>query len=200
MACHVTEWVACGNGRVMREQDHLDSGAEPGPGAGVEAFARFYREYERPLLRFFLRATGRADLAADLTAETFACALESVDRFDPGLGREDQWLFGIARNVLGKSWRRGRVEASARGRLGLVRLVLDEELLASIERLGAADGPAGVELARLPEKERDAVRARVIEERDYAEIAAELACSEAVVRQRVSRGLRTLRGRLGGQP
>jgi RNA polymerase sigma-70 factor (ECF subfamily) len=164
----------------------------------VDAFTRFYREFERPLLRFFWRATGRADLAADLTAETFASALESVDNFDPRLGREDQWLFGIARNVLGKSWRRGRVEASARLRLGLPPLVLDDELIASIERLGETGGEALVELARLPEKERDAVRARVIEEREYHEIAVELHCSEAVVRQRVSRGLRTLRARLGG--
>jgi RNA polymerase sigma-70 factor (ECF subfamily) len=164
----------------------------------VDEFTRFYREFERPLLRFFWRATGRADVAADLTAETFASALESVDKFDPRLGREDQWLFGIARNVLGKSWRRGRVEASARLRLGLPRLLLDDELLASIERLGEADGDALVELARLPEKERDAVWARVIEEREYHEIATDLHCSEAVVRQRVSRGLRTLRARLGG--
>src|ERR1700761_1180824 len=132
-----------------------------GPGAGVDAFTRFYREFERPLLRFFWGATGRADLAADLTAETFASALESVDKFDPRLGREDQWLFGIARNVLGKSWRRGRVEASARARLGLPPLVLDDDLIASVERLGETAGEALVELARLPEKERDAVRARV---------------------------------------
>ncbi|HWD84129.1 MAG TPA: RNA polymerase sigma factor [Solirubrobacteraceae bacterium] len=164
----------------------------------MDTFTRFYREFERPLLRFFWRATGRADLAADLTAETFASALESVDKFDPRLGREDQWLFGIARNVLGKSWRQGRVETSARLRLGLPHLVLDDELIASIERLGEADGEALMELARLPEKERDAVRARVIEEREYHEIAVELHCSEAVVRQRVSRGLRTLRARLGG--
>lgn len=183
---------------MMRGEDRDGDGdLGAGPGAGPEAFARFYREFERPLLRFFLRASGRADLAADLTAETFACALESAERFDPALGRVDQWLFGIARNVLGKSWRRGRVEASARARLGLPRLVLDEELIGSIERLG--EGEAMLELARLPDKEREAVRARVIEERGYGEIAVELSCSEAVVRQRVSRGLRTLRARLGDQ-
>jgi DNA-directed RNA polymerase specialized sigma24 family protein len=33
----------------------------------------------------------------------------------------------------------------------------------------------------------------VLEEREYGEIAAELECSEAVVRQRVSRALRKLR-------
>jgi RNA polymerase sigma-70 factor (ECF subfamily) len=37
------------------------------------------------------------------------------------------------------------------------------------------------------------VRRRVLAEDDYATIAADLECSEAVVRQRVSRGLATLR-------
>lgn len=44
-------------------------------GSDVEDFAAFYREFERPLLRYFMGATrGRADLAADLAAETFARA------------------------------------------------------------------------------------------------------------------------------
>jgi RNA polymerase sigma-70 factor (ECF subfamily) len=41
------------------------------------------------------------------------------------------------------------------------------------------------------------VRAYVIEERAYPDIAAELDVSEAVVRKRVSRGLAALRARVG---
>ena len=37
----------------------------------------------------------------------------------------------------------------------------------------------------------------MVDERGYGEIAAELQCSESVVRQRVSRGLAALRTRLG---
>jgi RNA polymerase sigma factor (sigma-70 family) len=51
----------------------------------------------------------------------------------------------------------------------------------------------------LPANERDAVRARVIEDRDYHDIAGELECSESVVRQRVSRGLARARIRLSTQ-
>jgi RNA polymerase sigma-70 factor (ECF subfamily) len=40
------------------------------------------------------------------------------------------------------------------------------------------------------------VQGRVLEERDYQELARTLDCSESVVRQRVSRGLRSLRERL----
>lgn len=77
--------------------------------------------------------------------------------------------------------------------MALPPLLLDEESLAAIERLYEGGGEAMLALASLPEEQRRAVHARVVEERAYAEIAGELRCSEAVVRQRVSRGLRTLR-------
>jgi RNA polymerase sigma-70 factor (ECF subfamily) len=167
--------------------------------ASAQEFAAFYRRFEKPVLAFFMRATRRADLAADLTAETFACALESVAAYDPGRGRADQWLFGIARNVLGKSYRRGRVDAAARLRLGLPRLVIDDDLADTIARLGEGSDRVTLALADLPAEQRQAIEARVLDEREYGDIAGELDCSEAVVRQRVSRGLRRLRTKLGGQ-
>jgi DNA-directed RNA polymerase specialized sigma24 family protein len=42
------------------------------------------------------------------------------------------------------------------------------------------------------------VRERVLKDRSYRDIAGELECSEAVVRQRVSRGLSLLRRDLEG--
>lgn len=167
--------------------------------SGPAAFSAFYRHFERPMLRFFMRATGRADLAADLTAETFACALEAVETYDSAKGRADQWLFGIARNVLGTSYRRGRVDAAARERLGLPKLILDDHATETIARLSADEGRATLALAELPLEQRHAIEAHVLQERDYAEIAGELQCSEALVRQRVSRGLRALRTRLAGE-
>jgi hypothetical protein len=48
-------------------------------------------------------------------------------------------------------------------------------------------------LSELPAEQREAVRAHVLGERGYDELAATLRTSEAAVRQRVSRGLRCLR-------
>lgn len=168
--------------------------------SSAEAFAAFYRHFERSTLGFFLSATGRADLAADLTAETFARALESIASYDTIKGRADQWLFGIARNVLSASYRRGTVDAAARQRLELPRLILDDHAVETIARLSASQAEATLALAQLPQEQRHAIEARVVQGCDYGEIAAELSCSEAVVRQRVSRGLRALRTRLAGEP
>lgn len=163
-----------------------------------EAFGAFYRLFERRMLGFFMRASGRPELAADLAAETFARALESIERYDERKGIAEQWLFGIARNVLHSSYRQGQVETAARERLGLPRLVLQDEAIEAIERLVGEDR-ALLALASLPDEQQQAVRARVLEGYEYAEIAGELRCSEALVRQRVSRGLRTLRTQLAGE-
>jgi RNA polymerase sigma factor (sigma-70 family) len=161
--------------------------------AAADAFAAFYERHERVILAYFCRRASSSELAADLTAETFAQALMSRRRYRPREGGSASgWLFGIAAHVLSRSVRRGVVENRARRRLGIASLVLDDEELQTIERLGD-ECPATAALAGLPAAQRQAVWARVVDERDYPEIAAELRCSEAVIRKRVSRGLAALR-------
>jgi DNA-directed RNA polymerase specialized sigma24 family protein len=48
------------------------------------AFGEFYARHESAVLGFMRRRTGDPELAADLTAETFAAALVSVRRYHPG--------------------------------------------------------------------------------------------------------------------
>jgi DNA-directed RNA polymerase specialized sigma24 family protein len=86
-----------------------------------------------------------------------------------------------------------RVEARARQRIGLPPLELTDEL---VERIEALAGPALELIEQLPPGQEQAVRARVIDERDYDKIAKDLRCSEAVVRKRVSRGLAHMREEL----
>jgi len=162
------------------------------------AFGVFYERHERSLLGFFGAVTRRPEVAADLTAETFATALESAAAFDQTRGSPRMWLFGIARHVLAASARHGRVESEARRRLGLQELVLRPGQVELIEALIEREGDAIVAdwLAELPAEQAQALRARVLDGRDYAEIASDLRCSEALVRQRVSRGLGRLRRRL----
>jgi RNA polymerase sigma factor (sigma-70 family) len=167
----------------------------------AEAFGAFYDRFEVEVIGFFWRATRRADIAADLTAEVFAAALSSARGFDPELGTARAWLFGIARHELADTWRRGRVEDRARRRLELEPLLLSDEALERIDDLAAAEAAGALRLLEgLPEDQRVAVQGRVLDERDYEELAQRLCCSESVVRQRVSRGLRSLRERLEQAP
>jgi RNA polymerase sigma factor (sigma-70 family) len=161
------------------------------------AFSAFYRRHLAMIVGWCVRRTGDPELAADLTAEVFAAVLVSAARYKASHESAAGWLVGIARNTLGHSVRRGQVDVRARARLGVSSLTVEEEDLAVVlEIAGGQDGAAGELLSELPVDERSAVRARVIEEREYGEIARSLGCSELVVRKRVSRGLARLRAGL----
>jgi RNA polymerase sigma factor (sigma-70 family) len=162
------------------------------------AFECFYLRHESLVLGFLMSRTRSAELAADLAAETFAGLLEAAERFDPtrlGGTSAVPWVLSVARYTLFASVRRGFVADEARRRLECEPLVLDDAALARVEEMGSASHLLGL-LQELPADLRDAVTARVLDERDYRQIAADLGCSELVVRKRVSRGLSRLRAAL----
>jgi RNA polymerase sigma factor (sigma-70 family) len=163
-----------------------------------EAFAEFYRRWLPAVTSYYVRRTRARELAFDLTAETFAAVAAGCGRFDPARGPAAAWLFRIAEHKLTDSLRRSRVESSARRRLGLEPVTLEDADLERVDELASLGDNGYVDrlLAALPADQREAVRARVLDERSYAEIAGELRCSEAVVRQRVHRGLSRMRERL----
>lgn len=166
-------------------------------GSDPSAFASFYGRYESLVVGYLARRVRDAEVVADLTAEVFAAALEAAPRYRAGEGTAAGWLFAIAHNTLAKSVRRRRVEARARLRLGIREAVsFHDDELDRVEAIAADDGFVLGLLDRLPREQAEAVRGRVLDERGYPEIAAELETSELVVRKRVSRGLATLRQRL----
>jgi RNA polymerase sigma factor (sigma-70 family) len=179
-------------------EDHSDEELLAATMQEPEAFGVFYRRYEGAVLRFFLARVRDSELAIDLTAESFAAALLAAHRFRRAGAPPEAWLFGIARNVLAMSARRRRVESRARRRLQMPALVVDdrvEEL-----RSDSADADLQALVDGLPPDQRHALHARVVDEREYVDIASELGCSELVVRKRVSRALNSLRQQLGETP
>lgn len=160
-----------------------------------QAFVAFYRRHLAAVTGFHLRRTGRRELAFDLTAETFAAVVTGLGGYDPDRGSATTWLFGIAAHKLTDALRRGRVEAAARHRLHHAPIALHDEDLDRVDELASQvdEHQLATLLAGLPPDQRAALLARVVDERPYDEIAASLATSEAVIRQRVHRGLRRLR-------
>ena len=164
----------------------------------ADAFGVFYRRHVRWVLAVCARRGRDPELAADVTAEVFATALAASDRFEPARGPAGGWLFGIALNKLADAQRRGHAERRARQRLGIPSIALTDDDIARIDELASlvSGGDVAQLLAPLPPEQRAAIHARIVQEREYHEIAGELDLSEAAVRQRVSRGLATLRARM----
>ena len=161
-----------------------------------EAFGVFYRRHLPTVLGYLLRRLRDRDLAADLAGEVFAVALQARRRFAPERGTTQAWLLTIAHNLLVDSVRRGRVEDTARRRLGVGVLMLTDDDLAAVDVLVDEERgvtPASQALRSIPPQQCAAVTAHVLEEEPYEVIAARLSCSTSVVRQRVSRGLRAMR-------
>jgi len=158
-----------------------------------EAFTELYRRHAEDLLRYFARRTLDPETAAELTAETFAEAFASRRNYtDKGVNGV-AWIYGIARHRLGRFFRTGRIDASARRRLGMPERDLPPEDYERIEDLidfAPIRGALVEALETLSPDQRDAMRLHVIDGLSYPEVAAKLRCTEANARQRVSRGLR----------
>lgn len=165
-----------------------------------EAFGAFYRAYAEPLYLWALRRTGDAHTATEITAETFARALEGVASFrgaHPGSGVA--WLFGIAHNVLRQHFRTRGVEVAARQRLGIQTPAWVPDEIAEADNRIDAERLAGrldAAVADLPPGIRDVVLMHVNADATHREIADELGISEPNARMRLSRGLARLRDRM----
>jgi RNA polymerase sigma factor (sigma-70 family) len=184
--CHI-----CGmsDGRLLSDAELLLAAR-----SHAEPFGVFYERHFAWVLSFFRRRVSGPEEAFDLAAETFAAALAAVPRFRPGPEPAQAWLFAIARHKLSEALRRRRVEDEARRALAMQPILLDDESIAIVEAI--ARSPVIELLETLAPEQREAIEARHLQERGYAEIATDLRCSESVVRKRVSRGLAAMNARL----
>jgi RNA polymerase sigma factor (sigma-70 family) len=178
-------------------RDPSDAQLLHGTRRNAELFGQFFDRYYDEILQFFWLRTADAEVAADLTAETFAGALEGLERFDESRGTPAAWLFGIADKQLRQWLRRGRVDRRARTRVRLDPIRFDDagfERVEALRDLRTMVAPLASAMAALPETLRRAVELRVLDELEYAAVAHQLGCSEGAARVRVSRGLKQILG------
>lgn len=161
------------------------------------AFTTFYRRHARSVLGYFAGRLTSSEAVADLTAETFARALDGLDRYDAALGVPRAWLYGIARNVLREFERHERRTTSVQMRLALELSEPDPEALAEIERV--VDRLAGERLLAavddLPERQASVLRLRFEQGASSAAIAQELGVEPGNARVLLHRAVANLRGR-----
>jgi RNA polymerase sigma-70 factor (ECF subfamily) len=153
-----------------------------------DAFHRLYEAHIGAVFAF-LRARAPHELAEDLSAETFCRAYQHIGRYEWRGAPYRAWLLRIARNLLIAHW---RSKASA------VQLYDDLEPVTGAhvdvdpsDRMVADEVVAM--LTELPDRHREVIELRFLEERSVAETAVVLDISEEAVRALTFRAMRTLR-------
>lgn len=66
----------------------------------VAAFQRLYQRHQGPIYRYALMRCSQSALAADVVQDVFMGLLSKSYRYDAGLGSLQNFLFGVARNLL----------------------------------------------------------------------------------------------------
>ena len=136
---------------------------------------------------FLVYLTGDRNVAEDLTAETFARALERWRRFDPRRGSARTWLCQLARSAALDHF---RAEERRRRREG--RWSLDAP---GSEEAGFGEGLSPQlerALSRLSAAEREVVALRIVLELDGESTARVLGISATACSTRLSRALQKL--------
>jgi len=157
------------------------------------------RSLDRVFSYLLLHCPRRED-AEDLTAEVFAAAVASIDRFR-GDARIETWLIGIARRKLidaaRKRSRRPEVLASDLGEHGPE--LSSENGTAPDRRLAERERQEEVRRAvlQLPEPQRDALWLRCVHQLSLAETARVLRRSEDAIKGLLRRAKLTVMERLG---
>jgi RNA polymerase sigma-70 factor, ECF subfamily len=155
-----------------------------------EAFGCLYDRYARLVRSVVWGVAGDSSAAADLTQECFLRAHKNLHRLKKP-DRFGSWLFGMARQVA-----RERKRSLRRDRhrfVGDIPLEIASESDAAVARETAEETVLVMQrLAELPERERLAIHAFFLQERDAKQAAELLNLSPSGFYALLERGLRRL--------
>jgi len=130
--------------------------------------------------------TGRWDVAEDLTQEAFLRAHRDWKRVG-AMASPGGWLRRVVTNLALSRWRRLRTETIA-----LLRLTIDSEVAAP----EIPHAKFWEEVRRLPERQRQAIALRYVEDLTVVEIAGILEIAEGTVKVLLHQARESLRHRL----
>ncbi len=149
--------------------------SEPG------AIEQLYRQHSGELYSYLARRCPDTATAGDLLQETFLQVVRQTDQL-PTVTMPRAWLFGIARHMLARHYRRQRDPAAAE--------VWYESPIEPDARLAAMREA----IRGLPAELRDTLELRLEQELSYEEIAHVLDIPIGTVRSRLHNAVRQLRG------
>src|SRR5262249_2874873 len=130
----------------------------------------------------------------DLTTEVFLAAIETADRYRPGLGGEAAWLVGIARNLLAAESRRSARQLDKARRAGARRPRDADDIERLEERIDAERAARHLmaAIADLPEGLRAVLELVDVDGLTVTEAAAVLKIRPGTARVRLHRARRLL--------
>lgn len=165
-----------------------------GMAAGVSrgAFDDLYQGCVDDLFAYLARRVG-ADLAEELTAQTFCDAWAGIASFDPTRGSFRAWVFGIASHHLARHWRTEQRRLRAYARHGTGPVAVDN-VEAAVNRIDAERTLAALAgaLSHLRTKDLTIVLLWAEDGLTYDEIAQAVGIPVGTVRSRLSRARRKL--------
>ncbi len=186
---------------AVADEGRLARAAAAGDGA---AFAALYDSYEKRIYNFCLRLVGSQEDAADATQDAFVKVLQRLPKITGELNF-GAYLFTAARNasydIIGRRKRAEPVEeigdVSGRPLHGDERghIDLDPERAAMLAALQESVQAAN---ARLPERQREVLALRELDEMSYDDIAVVMDMNRNSVAQLISRARIKLRDELVG--
>ncbi len=154
-------------------------------------FAREILVHEAALLRYLLRCWSRRDEVHDLRQDVYVRVYQAAARARPAMPKS--FMFTTARHLMTDRLRRGRVVSiEAVGDLDTLNVLIDE---ASPERqLGARQelGRLAEAFDRLPDRCREVVWLRRVEDLPQKAVAARLGIGEKTVEKQLAKGVRLI--------
>jgi RNA polymerase sigma-70 factor (ECF subfamily) len=174
--------------RVWRERGLRDAVLT----GDARAWRLLYDESFAGLYAYVLwRCAGLRDRADEAAQETWLTAVRRIGRFDPNAGSFAGWLRGIAANVLRNQFRRERVRRPS----GQLRDLADDsgrlrDPARQAERIAAA-------LSALPDRYEAVLRAKYLDSRSVADIAADSGETPKAVESLLTRARQAFRDAYG---
>lgn len=168
--------------------DELDAAFEQGH---PRAFQAAYEAHGALVFTYCSRSVG-ADLARDLTQETFIAAWKARDRYRSDRGSLAGWLMGIAKNKVIDEYRRSTRRLSTVGGADVIDLVaVSEDAGSMADRMLLDDA-----IRTLHDRARAVVEMAFYDELTHAEIAERTRLPLGTIKSDIRRGLARMRRHL----
>ncbi len=155
------------------------------------AFEAIVRRHQRFLMKAVARMTRDLDAAEDIVQETFIKAFKRLHLFE-GRSALRSWLYQIALNTTRNRFRKHHRESTSSES---VEVAIDSKLENQLVFLDIRSLLQG-EIAKLPERQRQALSLRIFDDLSFKEIAEIMHCPYDTAKANYRHALLKLRGRL----